>query len=321
MRSTIFAALLLLVPGMADAQTPPTGVPAPAGGAGQPSPARFPIPSFRPTLTATTRSLYAAESGTSDGRLSVFRGSLDLQWADRNPLKKRFITVTGRVESLRFLPKRARDRSLYEDMASFRLAADTVFLSSRDRGTVVGLAAEFSGSQDARFSDGVLPAGYVGQLRLVRPGLNYTYGIFVLGQLEDRPLIVPLVGVEWQPRPNQVLLLRGTELRYTWGANPTFGRPGGPPPRRSLSLLVNVEPQRNYRLSRRNGVSEGVLRDINVRVGAELTESFHENGTSSLFIGGLVYRRLRFDDREGERVTTVRVDPTLTVGGSVNYRF
>ncbi|GAB4467283.1 MAG: hypothetical protein OHK0029_39130 [Armatimonadaceae bacterium] len=128
------------------------------------------------------------------------------------------------------------------------------------------------------------------------------------------------IGVEWQPRPNQLLTLRGTELRYTFGANPTFG-PLSAPIRRSLSFLLNVEPQQNYRLSSRNSIAGGVLRDFNLRLGAEVMEMFAEQGTASFFLGSIIYRRLQFDNENGDQVTAQTVRPALSVGGTISYQF
>ncbi|GAB4467288.1 MAG: hypothetical protein OHK0029_39140 [Armatimonadaceae bacterium] len=62
---------------------------------------------------------------------------------------------------------------------------------------LAGIGADISASVDARFSDAIAPSGYVGELRVVRPGLNYSYGLLALGQLESQPIVVPFIGVEW----------------------------------------------------------------------------------------------------------------------------
>lgn len=112
-------------------QTPvnPPGVPE----QGPPSFGQPPFPMPRPTVTVNAFTNYAAPANANGERVSVVRGGMEVQWADRNPIKGRFITVTGRAETVRFIPDRESDRNRFEDMASFRIGVDTVFLRNQSR--------------------------------------------------------------------------------------------------------------------------------------------------------------------------------------------
>lgn len=155
---------------------------------------------------------------------------------------------------------------------------------------LAGAMLMVAGETDADAGESTTFGGYAAAKYAVAPDLKFGLGFVVRSRLEEDPLTVPMIGVEW--RIADWLSFSSGEragARLAAQASDTV----------DVALFGNWE-LREYRLSDSAALSEGIVRDLRVPVGLELEWRPAPTATVTLSGGVTMRQEFRFDDRDGE---------------------
>ena len=170
--------------------------------------------------------------------------------------------------------------------------------------------ASWAGESDASIGDGLTVQGFGGARWQFRDDLAFTFGLLGLSRLEDDPLVVPIVGVDWRISDRLRLFTPGPGLALVAKLDDSL----------DLTLRAGWEC-RDYRLDGgRPGLRSGVVRDDRVPVALELALK-RGPARLSLRAGATLHQRFEVDDRTGDRVARVETDPAPFLGLRGALRF
>lgn len=180
-----------------------------------------------------------------------------------------------------------------------------------ERWSFVGrLGVTWAGESDAGVSHALTVQGFGGARWRVRDDLSLTFGLLGLSRLEDDPLVVPILGLDWRITDRLRLFSPGPGLALVATL------------REGLDLtLAGAWETRDYRLDAgRAGLRAGVVRDDRAPVSLELAL---RRGAARLALraGVTVWQEFEIDDRSGDRVARVETDPAPFLGLTGGLRF
>lgn len=175
----------------------------------------------------------------------------------------------------------------------------------------VGMDTRFAGETDAKIGDSLAFGAVAGARYAFSENFALTFGAFGSTRLEDDPLVLPLIGVEWKINDTLRLTTRGTGLSLTATLTETL----------EFSIL-GAWSSRDYRLEDERAINpEGVIRDTRVPMGVELAWSPNRAVRIALVAGVVAWQEYETFDRNGNDIADDSTDPTAYVGLAAVVRF
>lgn len=175
----------------------------------------------------------------------------------------------------------------------------------------VGMDARFAGEADADIGDSLTFGAMAGARYAFSENFALTFGAFGSTRLEDDPLVLPLIGVEWKITDTLRLTTRGTGLSLTATLTETL----------EFSIL-GAWSSRDYRLEDDRAINpEGVIRDTRVPMGVELAWSPNRSVRIALEAGVIAWQEYETFDLNGNDIADDNTDPTAYVGLAAVVRF
>lgn len=175
------------------------------------------------------------------------------------------------------------------------------------------IAVTLAGVPEADMGRATTIGGSFTVRRRFSAGFGLRVGVLVVANLEDEPLIVPIL------IPDDGDQISTSRFRFEFR---------GPAVRAGYALSSAVTAgvtaaydRRDWRLSKDDRVPDGILRDLSVPVGLFVEFSPKPNLTIGLEAGANVYQEFEFVDRSGRRVTIFEAEPAPRAGLSLAWRF
>ncbi len=184
----------------------------------------------------------------------------------------------------------------------------------------LGLRVGTAGEADARIGDSIVYGGNLAVSYSFSREFTLGAGALVQTQIEDRPLIIPLLVVYWQVTDSIVISnVLGPEAYPTGAGLEAAWRPDGTT---ELSIGSRYEVRR-FRLDdtgdavRRQGIGE----DVGLPIWARATWRL-DNGLRLDLVGGVsLMNEYSLDDRNGNEISSTDLDPAPFIAGFVSWRF
>jgi hypothetical protein len=172
------------------------------------------------------------------------------------------------------------------------------------------LGATWAGETDASLGGGLTYQGFGGARWRFRDDLAFTLGLLGLSRLEDDPIVVPILGIDW----------RITDRLRFYTPGPGLALAATLADHWELAVSAGWET-RDYRLDGgRPGLPDGVVRDDRVPLALELA---YRRGPARLALraGATLYQEFEIDDRTGDGISRVETDPAPFLGIRGGLRF
>ncbi|MEE2971509.1 MAG: hypothetical protein VX672_00140 [Planctomycetota bacterium] len=184
----------------------------------------------------------------------------------------------------------------------------------------LGLRLGFAGESGSRLKDSLTYGGNVALSYSFSRELTLGGGVLVVSQIEDDPLIIPLVVVFWQVTDSVIVSnVLGPEAYPTGAGAEIAWRPDQVS---ELAIGSRYEVRR-FRLDdsgparRQRGVGE----DRGLPLWARATWRFG-NGLRFDLVGGVsLMNKYRLDDRNGDRIGSADLDPAPFIAAFASWRF
>jgi hypothetical protein len=177
-------------------------------------------------------------------------------------------------------------------------------------GVFAGVDIAAQGMSNADFADSLSYGVFAGVNYKLADGVWLGAGLAATTQLEDNPLVVPLLTVSWQATPE--LLIASEQL----GFRATLQIDNG------WSAYVRARYEfRQFRLDSDEVIADGVLTDQSVPVAIGVTYQPDDQLKLSGEVGVMAYRRLEFTESDGHQAGADEAEPTLFAGFEVTYSF
>jgi len=184
----------------------------------------------------------------------------------------------------------------------------------------LGLRIGTAGETGAKVADSIVYGGNLAVSYSFSRAFTLGAGALVQTQIEDRPLIIPLLVVYWQATDTIVVSnVLGPEAYPTGAGLEAAWRPD---PATELAIGSRYEVRR-FRLDdtgdaiRREGIGE----DIGLPIWARATWRF-DNGLRLDLVGGVsLMNEYSLDDRDGNEIAGTDLDPAPFIAGFVSWRF
>lgn len=184
------------------------------------------------------------------------------------------------------------------------------YLINKEWFVIGGGIFQFAGENKAKVGDSFTAGGFLGVGYRIGDSLTLTGGIIASSRIEDNAFVAPLIGITWKINEKFTLQSRGlgAELSYTHSEQ--------------LAFFADVGYEsREYRLSDRNFLPEGIVRDKQIPVGLGLRWSVCPNFDLTLRGGLIAYQQFTIDDKNGNRINRLRSDPTGFIGIKGEIKF
>lgn len=178
------------------------------------------------------------------------------------------------------------------------LRPQLVFTHSRQTSWFVGGIAQASGTFDADFGDTLTGGGFAGFRHQVSEDFAFSIGAGVTTRLEDDPLVIPIVGLEWKAGDGISITSEGLGLTLSAGLSDKLS-----------FLLTGGYELREFRLEDDNPLPKGVFRDARATIGTGFQWRPLPNITLELVGGAVVWQEFEIDDQDGDEVAEVNTDP------------
>ena len=174
----------------------------------------------------------------------------------------------------------------------------------------IGGIAQTAGTFDADFGDTLTGGGFGGIRYQVTEEFAVSVGAGVTTRLEDDPLLIPIIGLEWDVGKGVAITSEGLGLTLNAGVSDQVS-----------FLLSGGWELREYRLEQDNPVPLGVLRDSRGLLGAGIQWRPMPNISVELLGGAVVWQEFRIDDQEGDEIAELNTDPApfIRVSGRITF--
>lgn len=184
----------------------------------------------------------------------------------------------------------------------------------------LGLRLGVAGESRARVKDSLTYGGDLSVSYSFGRDLTIGGGALVQSQIEDKPLVIPLIIVYWQVTDSIVVSnVLGPEAYPTGAGLEVAWRPDR---QTELSLGARWETRR-FRLDDRGDQirREGVGEDVGLPLWARATWRL-ESGLRIDLVGGVsLFNEYQLDDRNGNEIASTDLDPAPFIAGFLSWRF
>lgn len=265
------------------------------------------LPPWAASVTPYGR--YSFEADFEDGQsLSVLRAGADF-------------TVGGPVSQATFISLAVgTEYSNYDfSIAAAGMPDDVYFVDIRpavstylneNLGIYGGLILTAGAEADAELGDSVAYGAFAGVNYQIAKGVWVGGGVGISTQLEDSPIAVPLVNIDWTINDRLRLEVSGLSGTLTYTIDPQW------------SVFVEGRYElRQYRLADDAIIAEGVLSDASIPLGVGVRFFANDNITVSLGGGAVVWREIEFFDDDENKISDDTTDITAYVAASVKIAF
>ena len=217
-------------------------------------------------------------------------------------------------------PSAFAGRSPIGDVYFLRLEPLLGFDFNKTWGVVLGPTFEFGGASNTNLGDTIRYGGVFAGKYTMADKTSITLGVEVQSRLERAFTVYPFIRIKPGNTP-------GGMFSFIPKAIDIEARPNG------ARVIYNVTPQfgvfvagsydeREYRLSRRGSVPNGVWRESGLPVSGGIRYNFNKNISVNAFGGVILAREVEIDDRHGNHVVGRRdVDPSPFAGGDIRVTF
>lgn len=166
----------------------------------------------------------------------------------------------------------------------------------------VAAGVNAAGEHGASFSDSLTYGGGAGFTYKVDEEFDIGLGAIVRTRLEENTYVVPLPILTWKFAPMWEFTTRYRNARINYQ------------PAEKWTIFATAEfEQHEYRLDDDAPTSEGVFRDRTIPLSLGATYNASKNFEITAGAGVNFARRLTLDDKAGNRVAQVKVDPSLVI--------
>lgn len=262
--------------------------------------------SFRPRVEHT----FDADLRDSNGSVAATRAGAVLGFAA--PISERArVLVNAEGEFSRYEWSDASDllpsgQDPIKDAYLFRLSPGMVYAIDSDWSLTAGGVVEIAAASGADVGDAITFGGFFGARYRWSETLTSTFGIIAKTRLEDSPIAVPLLGVQWQITERVRLENEGLGLKLSADLNEQW----------RAGVFARYE-LRDYRLATDGdggSVPDGVLRDSRIPLGVSIEWRPSPSVQVELLGGAVVYQSYEIETKHGDRVQSDRANPTPFVG-------
>ncbi len=171
------------------------------------------------------------------------------------------------------------------------------------------LAASVSGDGGADFGDALRGGGFAGARYARSERLSFSAGVGAFSQIEDDPIVIPVVGVEWQPTERWQVNIGVPETGVTFE------------PVERLNLFVRTEVDLDdFRLSGDGPLDGAVLRDDGLGVAAGIEWRPTRRIELRAGVGSTFFRELTIDDADGDELLEADLGTGLFGSASLTVR-
>lgn len=286
---------------------------------GQPPPVGDPLGNDQEDLVTTSirpHGRFTFDSGLEKGNgdFSVWRLGVDLdasfELSDDSQLQFRFGYEYNNYDFDAPNVFLATTSDPFDDIHIIDLGL--TYLEARDDlwSWYVGADGQFSGDADADVADLASIGGRLGVGYQFTDTFDASLGILVRSQIEDDPLVVPLIGINWQIDDRWRLEFRGVRglLSYDMGDGYSLG-------------FGAAWEYRRFRLDDDPIAREAVVQDTTVPIFAQFTYQPDDTLEITLTGGVIAFQEFRIEDRNGNFRRDFEGDPTGFIGAGVRVRF
>ena len=202
------------------------------------------------------------------------------------------------------------DRPLPNDLATSSLGVSFVHPIDTDFTLLASIEGRYSAEGGADFADAINHSGFVALRYTINPDLALNFGLGYRTRLEEDPIVLPVLGVDWRFARDWSLRTDGTGVVLEHRYSDTL----------RLSLTGSFE-FREYRLDAGAINPDGTFTDenINLLLGADW------DATPNISViargGSVLWQNYTFRDDLSRKLADVEGDPTLFFGGGVTVRF
>ena len=185
-----------------------------------------------------------------------------------------------------------------------------LFVLQSERWSYFGtLAASVSGDGGADFDEALRIGGFGGVRYARSDRLSFSAGVGAFSQIEDDPIVIPVVGVEWQPTERWQVNIGVPETGVTFE------------PVERLKLFVRAEADfDDFRLSGDGPLDGAVLRDDGLGVAAGVEWRPTRRIELRAGVGSTFFRELTIDDADGDELLQADLGTGLFGTASLTVR-
>lgn len=192
----------------------------------------------------------------------------------------------------------------FDDGAMYSLTPTISFSPNDDWRFIGGAILRWSVEEGADLGDGFTGGGLFAANRRVNDRLTLGFGFIVGSRLEDDPIFIPALTIDWQINDRWSLSNEekpGLAIRYK--------------AMERLTLAAEAwYTTRDYRLDADNAIPGGAMEDTRVPVAFSARWRAMDNLTLIGRVGAFVYNEYEFRNDDGDEVTDADVDPSLFIG-------
>jgi len=203
----------------------------------------------------------------------------------------------------------ARDRAI-DELDSYGLKFEALYIDSLSLAYFSMLNLSLNREPGAGTSDS-LQTGCVFGLRYAHSqNLGFRFGVAGFTRIEDSPMIMPAIGLEWRPDEKWELLVGFPETGITYKAN------------KMISLFIRGHFEfRDYRLDQSGPLDDAILRDDILGVELGTKWRITPNSMFCLSAGLPLQREFTIDDKRGHAQYNEDLSCRPFFGGSFEVRF
>ena len=192
----------------------------------------------------------------------------------------------------------------YELRASYRRSLDEHW------GIFTAAGINYAGENGADFNKSLTYGGVVGGSYKFSDSLKIGLGILARTRLEDDAWVLPLPLITWKIDDRWTFTTERKNATLSYQAMDEWA-----------VFLAADGDSHEYRTDASSAASKGVFRDTAILVSLGTTYKPHQIVSVTTGVGVNVYRELRLDDKDGNRVAKSKTDPAAVLYISASVRF
>ena len=194
------------------------------------------------------------------------------------------------------------------DGLSVKFNPAIIYRASKEWAYFGGPIFKFSGETNADLSSAMTYGGVAGVSRTFSDNVSVLLGVVVQTRLEHDPSIFPFFGFDWKFADQWTFGTHGTDIRLAYQAS------------KAMQVFCDLGfERREFRLSDRNKIPRGIVRDEGFSLQVGLSYKFKSNVEISATTGLILSEEIRVEDSQGRALTKSQNDPAPFVG--INIRF
>ena len=208
-----------------------------------------------------------------------------------------------------FLPAPAGDEP-FDGIHIIDLSLSTNVRASEEWSWFAGVRGRFAGESDVDVDDAAMGGVFGGVSRAFGEGRSIGLGALVATQIEDDPLVIPLVNVTWAFNDAWRLETQGTrgEIVHTFDERNEFA-------------LGAAWENRRFRLSDDPLTRAAVVEDTSVPVYLRWSHELSDAAELSLLAGVIAHQEFEVSDRHGDNERDFDADTAGFLGAAVKFSF